>query len=340
MLQTLIKKFEEENDCKVVYLTKSGSTLYGTNTPASDVDYRGVYIPNKRDVLLKRDLPLYSYSTGGKDSKNTKDDIDFHLDSIHTWFKLLKKGETGSLDLLFSMFREDTIVLQDTVFLNLIKDNYKSFYGKNLQAFVGYCVGQARQSGIKGTRYGELKSFLKVLNSDKYIQGALDQRLDALLLPSDVKKFKYINFVMAPGPRSNRKQEDILYLDVLGKKYALHSTSLARLIEKLTEMEASYGSRAKEVTEGICYKSLGHSLRVILEVKELLETNFIKFPLSQRQYILDIRAGKVDETVILNTIEHLIEEVDSLLETTDIQESSDTEKVDEIYLHLLDLKEK
>ena len=151
-----------------------------------------------------------------------------------------------------------------------------------------------------------------------------------------IKRYAYINIVKAPGPRSNRKQEDIEYLEVLGKKYALHSTSLNRLIELLTISEAEYGNRAKQVNEnGICYKSLSHSVRVITEVIELLVTNHINFPLINAKYIKQIKHGDVDTVNTLKFIEDSITKVDSLLKTSTIQESANKEITDKLYLQLI-----
>ena len=154
-IEHYISELERKHNITVVYLTKSGSTLYGTNGPDSDVDYKGIFIPNKQDVLLKRDIPYITYTTGNKDSKNTADDIDIHLDSIHTFTRLTAKGETGALDLLFSMFT-DKVVLQRLGFVMAVTDNYTKFFGRNLQAFIGYSVSQLKKYNIKGERYNEV----------------------------------------------------------------------------------------------------------------------------------------------------------------------------------------
>lgn len=39
---------------KTVVKIKFGSHLYGTNTPASDLDYKSVHIPDVDDILLQR----------------------------------------------------------------------------------------------------------------------------------------------------------------------------------------------------------------------------------------------------------------------------------------------
>lgn len=36
----------------LLYLTRYGSKLFGTSTPKSDDDYRGIYLPKLDDVLM------------------------------------------------------------------------------------------------------------------------------------------------------------------------------------------------------------------------------------------------------------------------------------------------
>ena len=148
-IKKLINDFEEKHNTKVVYVTKYGSKLYGTDNPNSDTDYKGIFIPSKNDVLLKRDLEHYNFNSNADNSKNTKDDIDLQLFSVYKFFNLLKKGETGAMDILFSMFREDTQVYNDEAFTSVIMENYKKFYNRNLHSFIGYCVGQSKLYNVR-----------------------------------------------------------------------------------------------------------------------------------------------------------------------------------------------
>ena len=103
-VEQVIKDFEEKTGNRLVYLTKSGSKLYGTDTPLSDTDYKGIFIPRKRDVLLKRDISSYTHDTNNTKEKNTSEDIDFSVHSVYAFFNQLQKSETGAVDTLFSMW--------------------------------------------------------------------------------------------------------------------------------------------------------------------------------------------------------------------------------------------
>ena len=56
---------------------KFGAHLYGTANSDSDIDYKGIFMPSKDEVLLGRIPKSHSHSTGKDESKNTKNDIDF-----------------------------------------------------------------------------------------------------------------------------------------------------------------------------------------------------------------------------------------------------------------------
>ena len=48
-----------------------GAHLYGTATSDSDVDYKGIFMPTKDEVLLGRIPKSHSHSSGKEESKNT-----------------------------------------------------------------------------------------------------------------------------------------------------------------------------------------------------------------------------------------------------------------------------
>lgn len=66
-----------------------GSHLYGLNTDNSDKDYKGIFIPTAKEILLGTAPKVIDTSTGDKSSKNTKDDIDRHLYSLKKFIVLV-----------------------------------------------------------------------------------------------------------------------------------------------------------------------------------------------------------------------------------------------------------
>lgn len=80
-----------------------GSYLYGTQTPALDLDIKAIYIPNARGYLLQRIQPVVSYKRPKmQGEKNTSEDIDNEAYSIAKFLELLAEGQTVALDMLFA----------------------------------------------------------------------------------------------------------------------------------------------------------------------------------------------------------------------------------------------
>jgi len=305
-----IKKLEKQHNIKILYLSEFGSSLYGTNSENSDKDYKGVFLPNKEDLLLQKKKDNISITTGRNDSRNTKNDVDIELWSIHKFINLLKKGETGAIDLLFSMFRKDTIIFEDTQFTNIFKTNYKKFLSKNARAFVGYCLGQASRYGIKGSRLGDLQEFNKWLekNSNRF------ERVKDLFSEIPKLNLKYVSIIT---------QNDVEYLQVLGKLYIKNMT-IQELKEKTKKLENQFGDRTKLATKGVDWKALSHAVRVLLEFKEILETGFLKFPLKEAEYIKKIKYNSAEKDLkgILDSIHEGIKEIEVLLEKSDLPENT------------------
>jgi len=321
--EEILKDFKSKYPTyEVIYLSLSGSKLYGTDGPDSDEDYKGIFIPPKEDVLLKEDIEHYTTTTGNDSSRNGADDIDVQLWSVYKFMNLLKKGETGALDLLFSMLRSDTQILSTDTSNQFIKELSGLLHTK-VHSFVGYCIGQSKKYNIKGERYNELVNFINVLDSKLEYNTILE-----------MAEYKFIKLVQAPGPRGNKGQEDIPYISVLGK---LFDTTLDRkyILDKLISMEKQYGNRAKDATSSVDYKALSHAVRVLLEVKELLAKGTITFPLIHKDYIKSIKNGNEKLEDVMELIAEGIEEVDILMTTSSLENKPNHQAYRDLLLTLI-----
>jgi RNA repair pathway DNA polymerase beta family len=133
----------------VITKIKFGSHLYGTSTPESDTDYKSVYVPEARDILLQRVQECVR--TGGRSKqegeRNTSSDVDNECYSLQRYLQLLAEGQTGAIDMLFAPEPEIT-----TPLWRHIQANKNRLLTKKSAAFVGYCRTQANKYGIKGSR--------------------------------------------------------------------------------------------------------------------------------------------------------------------------------------------
>ena len=336
-IKKLINNFEETHNCKVVYVTQYGSKLYGTDNPNSDTDYKGIFIPNKNDVLLKRDIEHFNFNSNDENSKNSKDDIDLQLFSIYKFFNLLKKGETGAMDILFSMFREDTQVYNDKEFTSIMMENYKKFYNRNLHSFIGYCVGQSKVYNVRGERFNELHLFVEYFNALVKEQGSekLESMFSAVEEIFQENNYKYIKFIMAPTSRGSGEPKEGRYIEVLGKRF-LGTVTVKYFAEKITDMEEQFGNRARASAKGVDFKALSHAVRVINEVEELIDTDFILFPLKNRAYITSIKEGNESLEDVMEYLDRELTIVQDKLEKSNLAEKSDEVFINNLLLKLIE----
>jgi len=247
-INTYITEFQQRTHSTVLYLTKSGSKLYGTDTENSDLDIKGIFVPSKQSILLKRDLDHYVRDTNNTKVKNSKDDIDFTLISIHKFFSLLSKSETGAVDILFSMWSENAIIFENKQFTDTIKENYRYFLNKDMKSFIGYALGQTKKFGIdfeKGktnkllTKFDDLKEYIKI------------------------KNFKYIKFTTAKTTRNSNTEGE--YLVILGKMFE-GTVTIEYFYDRINKLYNQFGNRTISTS-----KSAEKNKDIIDELKKLRE---------------------------------------------------------------------
>ena len=121
---------------------KFGSHLYGTDTLSSDLDIKGVYIPEARDILLQCVRPIVSLSKPkAHGEKNTSEDVDYELYSPQRFLDLLAEGQTVALDMLFAP-KSAMLSPPHEEWLK-IKALAPQLLTKQMGSFVRYCKQQA-----------------------------------------------------------------------------------------------------------------------------------------------------------------------------------------------------
>ena len=294
-------------DATLLYLTEFGSVLYGTNTPSSDTDLKGIYLPSIKSALLDQAPDTIVHNTSGKDVRNTSDDVDITLYSVTYYIDLLFKGEVGAIDILFSLFRDDTQHYCSPA-MQIFKDNHIKLVSKQSKAFVGYCMNQAAKYGIKGSRYGELITFID------YLDTLADDTAPISTILATIPELSYITVQLVS---SKTQPIDTPYLQVLGALHADNIT-IAELKRRVLAKLTTYGGRTILASQGVDWKALSHAYRVIYQFNELCKTNFIKFPLDAAPYITQIK--KCNDVTLLP--QHLDNIASMLAATEELVESS------------------
>jgi hypothetical protein len=307
---------------KIVYM-KFGSHLYGTDTPQSDVDYKGVFMPERRDVLLGRVPKCISSTTGQSDSKNTADDVDSEIYSLHYFIKLACEGQTVAIDMLHAP--ENMVLESSDVWRRMVAERHR-FYTKRLNAFVGYCRKQAAKYGVKGSRLAAVQGVHDYL-------GSIDPETRLCDVWDAMPSGEHIHR-MPPNP-DDKNQYNIY--QVCGKQF--HETAKAKyVLEALSKFLTDYGHRARLAKEnkGVDWKALSHAVRAALQVREILQDGTVTFPLKQAEIVKDIKQGTLDyTTVVAPMIESLMDEVETLSIKSTLPDVVDAEYWDDFIVTTL-----
>lgn len=274
-----------------------GSHLYGTSTPDSDHDYKGIFIPSRQDIILGKIPKSINHSTGDHFSKNGAGDVDTELFSLHYFLKLAIEGQTVAFDMLHA---SSEFILSGSPVWDSIVGNRELFYTKNLKVFVGYARRQASKYGIRGSRLHAAKSIVEIL--DGYPS---ETRLVELWEKLPVGE--HLCHIPVAGGSVKQYQ-------VCGKTFQ-STITIAYAKGILDKFIEGYGARAKlaEQNKGIDWKAVSHALRAAYQVKEILTDGTITFPLKDREYLTAVKRGKVDYlTDAAPTLEDLMSEVEVL----------------------------
>lgn len=310
------QEYCKERGIELLFLAHFGSKLYGTDTKDSDTDLKGIFLPNRKDLLLGN-LPKFSaYSSGNNESKNSKNDIDLELYSIHKFLKMVQKGETGALDLLFAQSNSDAVIYINPVIQELLDNPMKLFNPLNAKAYTGYAIGQANKYCIKGSRLAVLKGvhdYVVGLDELQFYADS-DTRLSEYIdeINEKFSDGEYCKIITSDGPNSS----PVKTLQLLGKQHH-ESTLMIEFVSRVKNMYMKYGSRSKAAMEegGIDWKALSHAVRCLYQMQELLLTQEIKFPLGRSSEILDIKLGNVAFEDVQEIIHSKLTEIESLIET-------------------------
>jgi len=311
------KIYWKYSDIEIIFLTKFGSHLYGTDTPDSDTDYKGVFMPSKRMICLGR-IPhsINNNKKKAEGEKNSSEDIDCELWSLQYFIEQACEGQTGALDILHA--NEKNIIKSSSIWENIIKYRDK-FYTKNLEAFVGYARKQASKYGIRGSRISVAKNFLQLIevscpDFDINNKCKMKDIWDELPL---TEHSRYIE----------TNKNEVQQYEINGK-IIQETVTLGYAYDIVNKYLQQYGERAKraERNENIDWKAISHALRAAYQVKQILTEGTITFPLREADFLRDVKQGKLHYlNEVAPILEALMSDLEILSQTSKYPEKCNTE---------------
>lgn len=296
------------NNKEIIVKMKFGSHLYGTDTINSDLDYKAIYIPSFRELILNQTINSEVDSTGAKKSKNTSDDIDTETFSLQYFLKLAIKGEMIVIDMLHA---PDNMIEKCTDDWLYLRNNRAKFYTKDMKGYIGYIRKQLSLYGDRAKRlanYEMLKARLDNMVSNARLIDVWD----------DLPENEYCI-----------KREDNIY-EVCGKKFK-QQVFTSYLYDNVKIWIEKYGNRVQAAykTGFTDYKALSHAFRSCYQLKEIYSSGDLIYPLKDANYLRDMKIGNYNyETDNLDDkLEDLLFEVEELAKN-----SKYPDKIDEDFI--------
>lgn len=302
-----------------------GSHLYGTSTPASDVDLKSVHVPSARDILLQRAKgSITNQRPKNPGEKNYAGEVDEESYSMQRFLSLAAEGQTVALDVLFAP--EWSMTAPAAPEWDEILRNRARLITKKSAAFVGYCRQQANKYGIKGSRVAAARDALKTLEyyaCNMSPQSKLGELADFIKHHVATTEHMSIDEIIQPGDRV------LQYWNVCGRKLQFNAT-IKHARDVVAGLVEEYGKRSlqAESQQGVDWKALSHAVRVGTQAIELLTTGHVTFPLPNADHVKAVKLGELPYQTVSAEIEELLERVEAAALASPLRAEPDREWID------------
>jgi hypothetical protein len=343
-----------------------GSQAYGTATPTSDIDYKGIYCQPIRDLI----------------SFNYKEQIEFSKDpteyELRRFLQLVQSANPTVLELLFSP--TDCIQITSPAYELLSSHKQKFLTTACANSFGGYAIAQIKKAkGLdkkmnfekarierktpldfcyvyEGGKTFQLTKFLKEQEMKQELCGLvrLDHFKDCYAL--------YYDYQLQYGQLTNRPVEPMGYKGIIGEdSNELRLSSVPKYADPVTVLyynKDGYSMHCKDFREyqdwitnrntqryvdtvnhgqKIDGKNLMHCRRLLDMAMEIATEGTINVRRPNREYLLSIRRGEVSLEALLEQSEADIKGLDNLFAKSSLPTEVDKDWVNDLLLELRSL---
>lgn len=302
---------------------KFGSHLYGTATPASDLDLKGVHLPTARDLLLQRVKGVISTTTKADErERNTAADVDRETFALQRYLSLAAEGQTVALDMLFAPPWSWTAA-PHPLWLE-IRENRSRLLTRKYASFVGYCRTQANRYGIRGSRVAAARSAVGLLAEAMERHGTTAKL--AMVAPQiEALTGEHIAVKSIPSPSG----DPLPHWEVCDRKMPF-TASIKTAHGVMERVVAQYGHRAlaAESNQGVDWKAVSHAVRIARQAIELLQTGEVVFPRPDAAHLLAIKTGALPYREVAAEIDALLPAIEAEAARSSLPDAPDTAWID------------
>lgn len=327
----------------ILFEAISGSRSFGLNTPTSDTDIKGVYYLPKEKFFGLDYIPQIS--------NETNDEVYYE---IGRFVELLLRNNPNILEILASP--DDCILYKHPLMNHLKLENFLSKLCKD--SFAGYAVTQIKKArGLNKKIVNPLPKEKKSLLDFCYVlEGYKTVSVSEFLQENNFQQ-EQIGLVDLPNSKGMfamfyDQEKSLGYKGIIQKENS-NEVSLSSIpktekpIGYLSCNQDGYSKYCKEYTEywnwiekrnedryntnqqhGKNYdsKNMMHTIRLLQTAEQILSTGKLNIRVSNREELLDIKAGNKEYEDLLEMADALIASIENCYSISTLPEKSDEEK--------------
>lgn len=277
---------------------KTGSHLYGLNTKDSDKDFFGVVIlPLEYHFGLQKmeevDLGIKDKLSNGKNSSKA---VDRKFYELKRFVQLALNNNPNIIELLF--VNEENIVFINDAGRRLLNLRKEFLSQKIIKNFFGFCNAQKRKMNTKAYSINQLQNAIIFLS--KY-------NLDNSMVLPELKYEKEFEEIFIQKDKETYS---------IGEYNICKNLTIKEAYKSLNKILNSTTNRKELILKyGYDTKFAHHMIRVLLELKEILLTNNLIFPLQEHNLLMDIKTGKKTLEEVIDLINLLEKEINEIINT-------------------------
>ncbi len=127
---------------------RTGSVMYGTNTPESDEDFNGIFIPTKEYVLgTKRVEQVELSQKRSKSIRNRPGDVDY---TVYSLIKFIELAQANNPNIIEFFYAPQHCIIECNEFGQRLIESRDLFLSKKAyHTFKGYSYAQRKKLEIK-----------------------------------------------------------------------------------------------------------------------------------------------------------------------------------------------
>jgi len=325
----------------------TGSRLYGTNTPESDTDIRGVFIAPKE------------YYFGFKIIEQCRSsEADTELLEIRKFMMLCANNNPNIIEFLFV-----PVLIETSPEWNKIIENRSSFVSKKVKhTFMGYAFSQLKRikshrswllnppkkkperkdfdlpedrSLISGDQIGAfneiISNYLEQVGDFHELRDQLIEMNEKHNYKAIIKNIENLNFNSVKD--ISGLSDNLLY--ALAKEKAYEQA--CRHFKQYENWKNTRNPARAKLEEKFGYdtKHASHLYRLVSECKDLLQTGNLTFPLPNAEHIKNIKEGHFTYEKVVDDFEKEEKEVEGIYEASSLPRSANMIKIENLCMNIV-----